>query len=711
MATEVSIIIKGKDLASGAFKKVEKAGAKAGQVLKKNWKEIAAGAAVAGAALEAMGRSAAKNNEALGKLSAATGIQVDELRNLAIETANVTRPIDLTIDLFKRAKEQGLESAEQLQKFAEVWDTVGDATGENAAELGKASVALRGMGIAAGEDEKAMAALGFIMNDTTLSVGEFLQFIDKAGPELREMNIGVNESAAIIGILTNEMGMSARTARTEFIQAVTESDGNLQKLYDTLGINQTQLSNYTQKVNESSDAIQTASDIHAESYTVLQELQHWLSEVTLKHGELLQAASMLAPVMIGLSITVTAMATIVPALSTALTFLNTQLALTSTLTWSTVGAVGALKTAFLLLGSFVVGWKIGTWLTEKFDVVRQLGISLAAGFLKVWEWISAGVKIMAEVVGRTFLGVRDMIFSFVAAILERTAGVFEFFGLDAASERAQDLANSLMNVVGNTKSLGQAVGDITDKMHQNISRIEDDAVSMWDRPVIKSQEATQAIAQNTVTMKDTMAETDTQISENWNMMWDGMIAKIETAPLAETGIMKMDEFGSGIAGSEAPPKGMKSQIDRIQAEADAFNAGAKGFEKGSEFADGYNKGASKAGFQIGAITGEYQVQMSQADAERAAMWAGVTGGRGFTGAGFKMFQEGGVATRPTPGIFGEAGPEALIPLDKFGGGLGGKVINNYYNIEFKGPMMGNPDEARLFAREMIGYLTDEYARK
>ena len=36
-----------------------------------------------------------------------------------------------------------------------------------------------------------------------------------------------------------------------------------------------------------------------------------------------------------------------------------------------------------------------------------------------------------------------------------------------------------------------------------------------------------------------------------------------------------------------------------------------------------------------------------------------------------MFADGGIATRPTPGIFGEAGPEALIPLDRmgdFGGG-------------------------------------------
>lgn len=42
------------------------------------------------------------------------------------------------------------------------------------------------------------------------------------------------------------------------------------------------------------------------------------------------------------------------------------------------------------------------------------------------------------------------------------------------------------------------------------------------------------------------------------------------------------------------------------------------------------------------------------------------------------FAEGGVATQPTLGIFGEAGPEALIPLDQMGNvGGGGGVVNVY----------------------------------
>ena len=46
-------------------------------------------------------------------------------------------------------------------------------------------------------------------------------------------------------------------------------------------------------------------------------------------------------------------------------------------------------------------------------------------------------------------------------------------------------------------------------------------------------------------------------------------------------------------------------------------------------------------------------------------------------AGFTAFAEGGVVTQPTLGVFGEKGPEAIIPLDKWDG-MGGAVTNNFY---------------------------------
>ena len=64
---------------------------------------------------------------------------------------------------------------------------------------------------------------------------------------------------------------------------------------------------------------------------------------------------------------------------------------------------------------------------------------------------------------------------------------------------------------------------------------------------------------------------------------------------------------------------------------------------------------------------------------RAPDWVPKFGGKGWDVPDIPLLAQGGIATRATLGIFGEAGPEAIIPLPKLGemlgGGRGGSNIN------------------------------------
>jgi hypothetical protein len=51
-----------------------------------------------------------------------------------------------------------------------------------------------------------------------------------------------------------------------------------------------------------------------------------------------------------------------------------------------------------------------------------------------------------------------------------------------------------------------------------------------------------------------------------------------------------------------------------------------------------------------------------------------------------MFANGGIVTSPTLGIIGEAGPEAVIPLDRMGG-MGGGM-----NITVNAGLVSTPDQ-------------------
>jgi tape measure domain-containing protein len=52
-----------------------------------------------------------------------------------------------------------------------------------------------------------------------------------------------------------------------------------------------------------------------------------------------------------------------------------------------------IRSTLMLLGAFITGWEIGTWLREKFDTVRLAGIALTSGLMDMWTNIKYGVKI------------------------------------------------------------------------------------------------------------------------------------------------------------------------------------------------------------------------------------------------------------------------------------------------------------------------------
>src|SRR5690554_5006084 len=176
------------ETSAGFFSGLGSAASNAAAFINENWEKITVASGVAGAAAEGFARKQLGVTEQLEKTGAALGIESDELRDLAISISNVTFPLEDAVSLMAIGQQQGLETAEQLGEFATFWDMVGDASGEAGPELGKASIALRAVGIEAGNDKEALSALGFITEKTTGSVGDFLTFLERTGPELRELD-------------------------------------------------------------------------------------------------------------------------------------------------------------------------------------------------------------------------------------------------------------------------------------------------------------------------------------------------------------------------------------------------------------------------------------------------------------------------------------------------------------------------------------------
>ena len=391
-------------------------------VFSSRFAQITAAGVAAGAGLEAFARSQAESNTQTRQLAASLGISEDAMRGLALETADVGFPLNEVLDLMETGKQLGIEGGEALQEYAAFWDTVGDATGESATELGRAGVALAAMGIETGNETEALAAFGFIQEHSTQTVGDFLGILGRLGPDLNAIGLDINDTAAVLAILEQEMGMTGRAARGALIEAISQSDGTFQGLIDTLGVSQTTLDGYLSKVEESSGIIERNAEIQADEFTVLQRVQNAAAELQYQYGDLAQTAGQLAPVLMALG----------PALGAA------KWAATNAKLLVTKGIMIATKVA-------TMAWTAAQWLLNVALTANPIGLIIAAvvaliaiivliatkttWFQDLWRITWDAIKTAALEVGRWFMDVLwgQWIKGTWDAIIAAAKGVLKWF--------------------------------------------------------------------------------------------------------------------------------------------------------------------------------------------------------------------------------------------------------------------------------------------
>jgi hypothetical protein len=317
MASIMEIIMRAIDQVSPVVNKIQSETDKANAAMQKGWtttgkslQAVGIATTALGAGIEMLARSNAPLVEMTGRLADNLGITDKAMRDLVISTSNVTLPLDEVLSLMELGTKEGLNSAEALKKYAEFWDMVGDATGESAIALADSGIALKALGISAGEEGQALSAFGFIQKNTTMQLNEFISMVGRLGPQMRAMNLDINDAAVIMGILQQEFGETARVSIAEFRRAVTESGGDMEKLKTTLGITSDMWEKYTGKLKESSTVIKENSDRHEALATNMQKLQHWLSELKYGFSETITKAAEFAPLLTGLGSAMTLFGTL-----------------------------------------------------------------------------------------------------------------------------------------------------------------------------------------------------------------------------------------------------------------------------------------------------------------------------------------------------------------------------------------------------------------
>jgi len=373
--------------AEGGFKRVKSGFQGMKDSIVKNRKAIGLGIAAMGVGIEGLAKSQQGLTESSRKLANATGMSEQEIRGMATSLSNATFPLDSALQLMTLGAQQGLDSADALKQYAAFWDTVGDATGLSAEALAKSGAALAAVGIEVGNESELLGAFGLITQESTQTVQDFLTGIEKLAPEMSAMGISVDEAAVIMTTMERELGLTARTARTEFKEALEQSETGLAGVLEQLGLSESQLAAYQTKLEESTGVIQDNADAHASTKTVMDKFKSTLSDLAFANGALIEKASMLAPILM-------AAGPVVAGFSGIMGLLN-GIAMTSTFSFM------GLNVAMLPLTAIIIG----------------IGLAIAAGILiwKNWDTIINALKKTLDVLKATF----NTVFNFIKEIVSR----------------------------------------------------------------------------------------------------------------------------------------------------------------------------------------------------------------------------------------------------------------------------------------------------
>jgi hypothetical protein len=397
MANEVEIKITADGSnAEAGLKKVKTGFQSMKDSIVKNRKAIGVGILAMGAGIEALAQKQAGLTESTRKLSNATQFSEGEIRTMATSMSNATFPLESVLGLMELGAQQGLESAEALKAYAGFWDTVGDATGLSAEALAKSGAALAAVGVEVGNETELLGAFGLISQESTQSVQDFLNGISRMAPEMSAMGVSVDEAAVIMTAMERELGLTARTARTEFKEALEQSETGLAGVLEQLGLSEAQIATYSAKLGESSEVIQANADAHASTKTVLDKLKSSFSDLAFANGAMIEKASMMAPIFMAAGPIMAGFSGIMGILTPV---------------------VSAAKLAFIGLNLSMGPITL---------IIIGIGVAIVAAIViwKNWDKIILALKKTLEVLKATFKTVFDFIKEIVSKVFAKITDVF-----------------------------------------------------------------------------------------------------------------------------------------------------------------------------------------------------------------------------------------------------------------------------------------------
>lgn len=281
---ELEILLKAKDEASQAVKSFNQNVAD----MSENLRMAGLAMTAVGAAGLAMTNTSKEINAQLASTAITLNMTKEELRDMVLETTNVTFGIESVTATFELLTEAGIRNEAQLKASANAFDALADATGTNAETVADILIpALKALGEEIPTSAEEMDRFTWLTKNTTTELSEFGAVMDYVAMYGGNLNVSLDEMIAIMAVLESQ-GKGGATATRLFRTAVNQAKDGTVTLNDALGVTQDQINGYLNELEDATGLTQEHADAMNSQYTIMDTLKQGWDEMTLSVGSFLE---------------------------------------------------------------------------------------------------------------------------------------------------------------------------------------------------------------------------------------------------------------------------------------------------------------------------------------------------------------------------------------------------------------------------------------
>lgn len=288
--------------------------AKAGAEVKKFEKEVLDASKKVGAGLTAIGGAAillADNsrqlNADLGQTALQLGVTSDEMRTLALETTNITYPLDDVVSSFDLLARAGMRNTAEMQRTGNAFSDLGTALGYSASELAESLIpAFNAFGVPLEEVEDHIDAFTHLLRNTTVDLSDYASMVNYLAPQLDTMNLSIEDSVAVMEALADK-GIQGGAATREFRKAATAAEGDVKKFYEALDLTTDEVEVYAREVRGATGITKEYAAVAETQFGTIDHLKQSWSELSFQIGSAIEpfegvavAATALGGILMGL---------------------------------------------------------------------------------------------------------------------------------------------------------------------------------------------------------------------------------------------------------------------------------------------------------------------------------------------------------------------------------------------------------------------------